>query len=79
MEKIADKTVQEVILKGYQRIEELEEENRKLREMRDRVVRILMDGNRDTFAEEVRDAVFGEARVFVYRIPWDRNARAGRC
>ena len=68
-----------MVLSGYRRIEELEWENRKLREMRDRVVRILMDGNRDTLAEDVRDAVFGETRVLVYRMPWDRNARAGRC
>lgn len=81
MKTFKDEEVMGMILKGYQRMEELEKENAQLKNMRDKLSQALIDyrsnNDPDALADKVQSAVCGE-RVFIYRMPWKRDARVPR-
>lgn len=83
--ELSEETVRDILSREHQHIEELENENKELRQMRDKVIKALdsihsTDENGsvkayryDSTLMEIREAVFGYEREFHYQMPWFRD------
>lgn len=83
--QLSEETVRDIISRDHQHIEELEKENKELRQMREEVIRALdsihqTDENGslkpyryDIAISEIRSAVFGHNSEFHYQMPWFRD------